>query len=581
MLRRALRGVLALTLVASIIAGLAPAQASPPPPQVQYFPETGHAAVNYYWQFWKDTPDALRILGYPISEPFVQESFTEPGKFYRVQYFERAILEEHPELFGQQGNKYYVLGRLLGTEMAKHRMHEAPFQRVANPGDGTWFPETGHTLRNSPAPFRDFWQRYGGLAVFGYPISEQFQEKNFDTGEVYWVQYFERQRMEWHPDEPDPSYRVLLGRLGAQYWAEHPNPQKAWFFEYHQPDQVLPEPFIYGWNAHLYYQDRPRVAALAKNAGMPWIRQQVAWMDHHDQSGAIYWGELDNVVNDAHAHGIKLLLSVVRAPSWATPDGKNGLPSRDHFDEFAYFMGEMAKRYKGKVQAYEIWNEQNLAIENGGRVPEASFYVDLLAVAYDAIKAQDPYAIVVSGAPSSTETNDPYIAVSDITFYRQMFNNPKFRTHMDVIGVHPGGQHNPPDTLWPDNPGPFPEWQKSREFYFRRVEDVRAEMLKAGLGDRQIWITEFGWATANNTPGYEYGNNTDFNEQAQYIVRAFQMGRHDYAPWVGAMFLWNLNFAVPWGERGNPLHEQASFGVINPDWSPRPAYLELQRMPKD
>src|SRR3712207_4814455 len=117
--------------------------------QAQYFKETGHAAQGWYWQFWQETPNALRILGYPISEPFVQESFTEPGKRYRVQYFERAVLEEHPENLGRDNNRFYILGRLLGNELIKHRLDEAPFQPVPQiPTDAnqTWFPETGHTL---------------------------------------------------------------------------------------------------------------------------------------------------------------------------------------------------------------------------------------------------------------------------------------------------------------------------------------------------------------------------------------------------------------------------------------------------
>jgi hypothetical protein len=46
------------------------------------------------------------------------------------------------------------------------------------------------------------------------------------------------------------------------------------------------------------------------------------------------------------------------------------------------------------------------------------------------------------------------------------------------------------------------------------------------------------------------------------------------------MFVWNLNFAIPWNAEGNLLHEQASFGVLNGDWSPRPAYIALKNMPK-
>src|SRR5262245_8094127 len=304
-------------------------------------------------------------------------------------------------------------------------------------------------------------------------------------------------------------------------------------------------------------------------------------MDLHDRSGAIYWGELDNIVNDASAAGIKLLLSIVKAPSWATPDGNNGLPSREHFSDFNYFVGQMAARYRGKVQAYEIWNEQNLAVENGGRVASADLYMDMLVGASQAIKAADPNAIVVSGAPSSTETNRSDIAISDITFVRQMFADPRFRSAVDIVGVHPGGQSNPPDSMWPDNPGPGPGWVTSREFYFRRVEDIHAAMLDYGLGDMKIWITEFGWATRNNTPGYGFGNNISYDEQADWIVRAFQKGRHEYDPWIGGMFLWQLNFAVPWKYNGNELHEQASFGVLNGDWSPRPSYNAIQAMPKD
>jgi hypothetical protein len=242
-------------------------------------------------------------------------------------------------------------------------------------------------------------------------------------------------------------------------------------------------------------------------------------------------------------------------------------------------MGRMAARYQGRVQAYQVWNEPNLAHENGGRVANADHYVNVLAAAYDSIKAADPNAIVVTGSPSSTETNDPNVAVSDVDFTRQMLNNPNFRA--DVVGAHPGGQHNPPDTLWPENPGPGPGWVESREFYFRRIEDIRQVMVETGYADYQIWLTEFGWATPNNTPGYEYGNNNTYEEQAAYIARAFEIGRYEWQPWMGAMFLWNLNFAVPWKYEGNEFHEQASFGVLNGDWTPRPSWYAIRDIPKE
>ncbi len=241
-------------------------------------------------------------------------------------------------------------------------------------------------------------------------------------------------------------------------------------------------------------------------------------------------------------------------------------------------MRAIAQRYRGKVHAIEIWNEQNYAVENGGRVASAAYYVDLLAVAYDAIKAANPSMIVVSGGPTPTATNKVTVAINDITYFRQMFAIPKFWKKMDVVGVHVAGTLQPPDAL-PGKGARREGWNNNTEFFFRRIEDVRAAMVRAGGGGRQMWITEFGWATRNNTRCYEYGNYNTLEQQAQYIRRALELSRTRYAPWVGAMFVWNLNFAVTWAKM-NPLHEQASFSLLNPDWSPRPAFRAIQSMRK-
>ncbi len=75
-----------------------------------------------------------------------------------------------------------------------------------------YFVETGHSLAFG---FKNFWENSGGLPVFGYPITEEFSEVNPDTGQTYTVQYFERQRFEYHPENRGTPYEVLLGRLGV------------------------------------------------------------------------------------------------------------------------------------------------------------------------------------------------------------------------------------------------------------------------------------------------------------------------------------------------------------------------------
>ncbi|GIV97088.1 MAG: hypothetical protein KatS3mg057_1745 [Herpetosiphonaceae bacterium] len=222
----------------------------------------------------------------------------------------------------------------------------------------------------------------------------------------------------------------------------------------------------------------------------------------------------------------------------------------DNPKDLGDFVEALATRYKGRVHGYEIWNEQNLYYENGGRVvPEdAGHYVELLIEAYKRIKAVDPNAYVLAGAPTSTGTNDPTIAIDDISFLRLMYSYKDgiIRDYFDVQAVHPGGAANPPDTLWPDQPSQVEGWNDHPTFYFRHIENVRKVMEEFGLADHQIWITEFGWATANNTPGYEFGNLISLEQQGQYILDALQRTRNHY-PWVGAIFVWNLNFSISLG----------------------------------
>jgi hypothetical protein len=71
------------------------------------------------------------------------------------------------------------------------------------------FPETGYCISGR---IRQFWENQGGLTVFGYPITPQREE--IIQGAPYQVQWFERNRLELHPENP-PPYDVLLGRLGA------------------------------------------------------------------------------------------------------------------------------------------------------------------------------------------------------------------------------------------------------------------------------------------------------------------------------------------------------------------------------
>ncbi len=333
----------------------------------------------------------------------------------------------------------------------------------------------------------------------------------------------------------------------------------------------------FGVASHLFYTSRALPLKRANEAGFGWVRQQIHWSDQEGPAGRYLWGELDAVVNAVHAAKLNLLLSVVSSPRFYTTNRGHGMPKDPA--KLGNFVAALTKHYQGKVQAIEIWNEQNLAVENGGRVAmaDAGHYVELLKAAYTRIKAIDPSVYVIAAPPSSTGITKASVAIDDITYYEAMYSYKEgmIRDYFDAQAVHPGGSANPPDTMWPDNPSKAKGWTDHPTFYFRHVEDVRALMERYELADHQIWITEFGWATRNSSRGFEFGNQTSFEQQADYIVGAMRRTKEQY-PWVGAMFLWNLNFAILRARSGQPRHEQASFGILNADGSPRPAFLAIQ-----
>lgn len=73
-----------------------------------------------------------------------------------------------------------------------------------------YFPESGNGLET----FSDYWEMNGGLPVFGYPTTTERNEKPIQSRDGYLTQWFERNRMEVHPENAGTPYEILLGLLG-------------------------------------------------------------------------------------------------------------------------------------------------------------------------------------------------------------------------------------------------------------------------------------------------------------------------------------------------------------------------------
>ncbi|MHB8644488.1 MAG: L,D-transpeptidase [Thermomicrobiales bacterium] len=198
----------------SVAAADAIPDVAPDAPTTLYYPQTHHAVGGAFMKYWTNNGGLTRF-GFPVTEETSIKDTT--GKQITVQFFERVRMEYHPE---NAGTQYEVLLGQLGRELAGSR-NDQPLQAVPestksqlNDDGALYFPETKHTLANG---FRLYWQANGGLPIYGYPLSQEFTEKNADDGNTYAVQYFERARFEWHPEVNGGSVLIgLMGKSSAQ-----------------------------------------------------------------------------------------------------------------------------------------------------------------------------------------------------------------------------------------------------------------------------------------------------------------------------------------------------------------------------
>lgn len=362
--------------------------------------------------------------------------------------------------------------------------------------------------------------------------------------------------------------------------------------------QILPPwpatDFGYGAQSHATVGDPAYATDVMKNQlGLDWVKVQMEWPLVQPDPDTYQWFFYDGIVEQAYNQGLYLMFSVVGAPAWTrAAGGENGPP--DDYGQYAQFLTALLNQYPDKIQAIEVWNEQNLDREwaaPDGLSPEN--YVEFLRQAHDAIKAVDSDVIVISGALSPTGPGD-WVRWADDFEYLDRALAAGMLNYSDCVGFHHNGYNVPPDVRVEDTnslpeaqtavfKGPFTNQYTgdvlNHLWTFKSTFDGYVERINAYDADKKLCVTEFGWASSEGydqyPEGFEFAQDNTLEEQAQYIVQAFQQMHDSGEVWLA--FLFNFDFG---NKGGGPTDDPVPYSIIDTNGVPRPAFSAVANMEK-
>ena len=243
--------------------------------------------------------------------------------------------------------------------------------------------------------------------------------------------------------------------------------------------------FHCGWN---HYDNASRAAVLdkLKAAGVQWVRIDFAWdgIEDADKGARNSWyiGMMDNCVNLARARGINVLMTLWLTPAWANGGQSNRVPPTNPQD-YADFARWAATYWRGRVGAWEVWNEPD-PYESFFQGTVAQYAGDSLRTPTRAFKAGDPNALVLVGGPSSND---------DAWLSRLYGLGVQGLLRRDGHAPVPGhGRRSAGDTPTTATAG------GSRTFPRCMHGDGRQRRRR-----KPIWFTEFGWSAHANWQGIQ------------------------------------------------------------------------------
>ena len=311
---------------------------------------------------------------------------------------------------------------------------------------------------------------------------------------------------------------------------------------------------------------------LAAGAGLSWIAMSASWATLEPTPGAdeqasspaaADWADLETRLQAARSRGLSVLLVFSGAPTWSG-GAATVPPTASEFPAYAAFLGRTAARLSGLVSAYAIWDEPNLYAM--WQQPDASVYTQMQKLAYPAIKAADPSAIVVA-APLAPAPADGSWGPSPYDYLIAEYQA-GIAGSFDVLGWNAYAPGAPEDTTTDSQGRPLPGELPALLY-------VKANILDTYDPGRKIWLTELGWSTCTSCDAQRLGQGNIATEaqQADYLVRSFTYRRRYLGDLVPRIFIYQLR------DVGTDVNNwEDNLGIVHNDWTPKPAYQAIATM---
>ncbi len=286
--------------------------------------------------------------------------------------------------------------------------------------------------------------------------------------------------------------------------------------------------------------EEQRAASVREIAGQlraKYLRVSIEWDRAEPKKGACdetLLAGIEDLLDLAETEGLRVVITVVGTPEWASdkslwnepPFGTgryapNIVPRADAAGDFGAFAGMLAARFKGRVFAYECWNEPNISLFFYPQVLDrndknddfaAARYTKLLEAFSAAVRAADRSALVIGGATAPVGGEyEGRTRTSPQLFARQL------KAHGALAAMDAYSHH-------PYQPGPAPPAPEAAP----RTPSTTVTLQNLGtlldiVPALPFYLTEYGYNTSPcDMFGILPGQQLSHARQAAYLQRAYR-----------------------------------------------------------